>query len=319
MMRDSLGLLVMLLSFPFIAGSSHFSSSSLRLPSLRDLFLRLDIHLQNWTNPCEPNPCRAGTCELISKLTFSCHCIPVSLCFLFFVWECCTSSSSQFVHGPLCEKLNYAQRACESNPCYNQGLCSPVTSSSNFTCLCSARHAGRACEENLGQCSCLNGGTCFNGKKKKKWRETKNGGVTLVSNDGYRCSCPSLFTGPFCEHDLRNRTFCSHSPCQNNGTCILVQPPSGICLCEPGYVGEFCEKRVPFCQESPCRNNGAFSSSSVCAVVVIVVRFQAPVFLCRVSTVNVFAKWVIRVVCASSLRRRSVRNRRVATARRASY
>ena len=37
-----------------------------------------DIHLQNWTNPCEPNPCRAGICELVSKLTFSCHCIPVS-------------------------------------------------------------------------------------------------------------------------------------------------------------------------------------------------------------------------------------------------
>ena len=80
--------------------------------------------------------------------------------------------------------------------------------------------------------------------------------LRLVSNDGYKCSCPPMFTGPFCEHDLRNRTFCSHSPCQHNGTCILVQPPSGICLCEPGFVGEFCEKRVPFCQENPCRNNG---------------------------------------------------------------
>ena len=80
--------------------------------------------------------------------------------------------------------------------------------------------------------------------------------MALVSNDGYKCSCPPMFTGPFCEHDLRNRTFCSHSPCQHNGTCILVQPPSGICLCEPGFVGEFCEKRVPFCQENPCRNNG---------------------------------------------------------------
>ncbi|CAF4074624.1 unnamed protein product, partial [Rotaria sordida] len=35
-----------------------------------------NIHLQNWTNPCEPNPCRAGTCELISKFNFICHCIP---------------------------------------------------------------------------------------------------------------------------------------------------------------------------------------------------------------------------------------------------
>lgn len=66
-----------------------------------------------------------------------------------------------------------------------------------------------------------------------------------------------MFTGPFCEHDLRNTTFCTHSPCQNNGTCILVQAPAGICLCEPGYVGEFCEKRVPFCQANPCRNNGS--------------------------------------------------------------
>jgi len=82
--------------------------------------------------------------------------------------------------------------------------------------------------------------------------------IVVVSNDGYKCGCLPMFTGAFCEHDLRNTTFCSHSPCQNNGTCILVQSPAGICLCEPGYVGEFCEKRVPFCQDNPCRNNGLF-------------------------------------------------------------
>jgi hypothetical protein len=67
-----------------------------------------------------------------------------------------------------------------------------------------------------------------------------------------------MFMGPFCEYDFRNKTFCSYSPCKNNGTCILIESPAGICLCEPGYVGEFCGKHVPFCQENPCKNNGLF-------------------------------------------------------------
>jgi hypothetical protein len=70
----------------------------------------------------------------------------------------------------LCEKLNYAQKPCESNPCYNQGLCSPISRkaslfvppSNDLMCLCPPRHAGKYCEENVGECSCLNGGTCYN-------------------------------------------------------------------------------------------------------------------------------------------------------------
>jgi hypothetical protein len=29
-------------------------------------------------------------------------------------------------------------------------------------CLCPSRHAGKYCQENIGDCSCLNGGTCYN-------------------------------------------------------------------------------------------------------------------------------------------------------------
>lgn len=60
----------------FQVNSTWWLSSSM-ICQLFVLFFIWDIHLQNWTNPCEPNPCRAGTCELISKLSFSCHCIPV--------------------------------------------------------------------------------------------------------------------------------------------------------------------------------------------------------------------------------------------------
>ncbi|CAF5060602.1 unnamed protein product, partial [Rotaria sp. Silwood1] len=184
-----------------------------------------NIHLQNWTNPCQPNPCRAGTCELTSKFNFTCHCIP-------------------YVHGHLCEKLNYDQQPCESNPCYNKGLCSPIyprdsLTNTTFMCLCPPKHAGIYCQENLGQCHCLNGGTCYN-----------------ISNDGYKCLCRSMFTGSYCQYDFRNETFCNYSPCKNNGTCMLIESPAGICLCQPGFIGEYCEKRVSFCQENPCRNNG---------------------------------------------------------------
>jgi hypothetical protein len=77
----------------------------------------------------------------------------------------------KYVHGSLCEKLNYSQKSCESNPCYNQGLCSPIStkdpslfvpSNNDFMCLCPPRHAGKVCQENVGECSCLNGGSCYN-------------------------------------------------------------------------------------------------------------------------------------------------------------
>jgi len=85
----------------------------------------------------------------------------------------------KYVHGQLCEKLNYSQKACESNPCYNQGLCSPISrkdisifanSNDDFMCLCPSRHAGKFCQENLGDCSCLNGGTCYNSKTSLIWK-----------------------------------------------------------------------------------------------------------------------------------------------------
>ena len=85
----------------------------------------------------------------------------------------------KYVHGSLCEKLNYSQKACESNPCYNQGLCSPISrkdislfanSNDDFMCLCPSRHAGKFCQENLGDCSCLNGGTCYNSKTSLIWK-----------------------------------------------------------------------------------------------------------------------------------------------------
>ncbi|CAF1338165.1 unnamed protein product, partial [Didymodactylos carnosus] len=187
-----------------------------------------DIHIQTWSNPCDPNPCRAGKCELISKTNFTCHC-------------------AQYIYGPLCEKLNYEQKACDSNPCYNQALCTN-TADNSYTCLCPPSHSGKHCKQNVGECDCLNGGTCQN----------------VTSYDLlYRCQCPPLFTGSLCEYDLRNITFCSYSPCQHNGTCILIEAPAGICLCEPGYIGAFCEKRVPFCQENPCRNNGTCVPSGV--------------------------------------------------------
>ena len=51
------------------------------------------------------------------------------------------------------------------------------------------------------------------------------------------CLCSTRHADKYCQNTIGDCV------CLNAGTSILVQSPTRICLCEPGYVVEFCEKR----------------------------------------------------------------------------
>lgn len=46
----------------------------------------------------------------------------------------------------------------------------------------------------------------------------------------------------------------SPSPCQNNGTCFNDMG-NCYCLCQNGYIGDFCQAKN-CCLSNPCQNNG---------------------------------------------------------------
>ncbi|KAM3874225.1 versican core protein [Diretmus argenteus] len=53
--------------------------------------------------------------------------------------------------------------------------------------------------------------------------------------------------------DLRDLLPCSVAVCQNGGSCYQ-KGATTICVCAPGYTGQYCETDVDECQANPCLN-----------------------------------------------------------------
>jgi hypothetical protein len=49
---------------------------------------------------------------------------------------------------------------------------------------------------------------------------------------------------------------CSENPCQHAGRCVATLAGSTVCICEPGYRGDFCEAEFDNCEPDPCVNGG---------------------------------------------------------------
>lgn len=49
---------------------------------------------------------------------------------------------------------------------------------------------------------------------------------------------------------------CLDNPCLNGGRCIATLAGSTVCLCEPGYRGDYCEAEFDNCDPDPCLNGG---------------------------------------------------------------
>jgi hypothetical protein len=49
---------------------------------------------------------------------------------------------------------------------------------------------------------------------------------------------------------------CLDDPCKNAGRCVATLAGSTVCLCEPGFRGDFCEVAFDNCDPDPCLNGG---------------------------------------------------------------
>jgi probable HAF family extracellular repeat protein len=77
-----------------------------------------------------------------------------------------------------------------------------------------------------------------------------HGGVCQSTNDVFKCSCPSGFSGPICDFDENE---CDADPCVNGGECT---DGAGryTCECPDGFSGNRCERTVSSCEDEPCLN-----------------------------------------------------------------
>ncbi|XP_050415876.2 uncharacterized protein LOC126829791 [Patella vulgata] len=129
--------------------------------------------------------------------------------------------------------------ACDSNPCYNNGICAN-NNNGGYTCYCSSgRFSGVQCEQDSNDCQfnqCMNNGSCHD----------KIG--------AYSCLCPSFsgFSGSSCQNI---RDVCQEEPC-TRGRCVVSGNIRRKCICDSGYTGDKCDQNINECLSSPCRNSG---------------------------------------------------------------
>ncbi|CAL1295961.1 unnamed protein product [Larinioides sclopetarius] len=140
-------------------------------------------------------------------------------------------------------------RACSSNPCKNNGICTEDHSDPKlYTCKCSRGYTGTHCQV-ADSCSVDEDGNIC------------NEGACVYTRDGFSRFC-SCFFGMFWDEDIKKcrkvELPCAPNPCYN-GTCI---PDGGDfqCSCRSGYEGKTCEIRYlcgeeDYCENGECREN----------------------------------------------------------------
>lgn len=113
-------------------------------------------------------------------------------------------------------------------PCRNGGTCIRLSGAS-YMCNCPVGFTGASCDI-ANPCSsmpCLGNATC----------------ATLLNGSAI-CICPPGITGVRCNQTIPG-SFCSSSPCRNNGTCIGT-----TCLCTNTTSGPLCNST-----KTPCPTN----------------------------------------------------------------
>ncbi len=98
-----------------------------------------------------------------------------------------------------------------------------------------------SCAE-LNDYACFNNGTCIDNR---------------TQIDNYSCSCAKYFTGKRCEiFDACLSNSCSlQSTCKPKATEFIPNTSLFECICDYGYIGEYCTIRVnETCLANPCMN-----------------------------------------------------------------
>ncbi|XP_060069047.1 protein eyes shut-like [Ylistrum balloti] len=132
--------------------------------------------------------------------------------------------------------LAWDRDPCESFPCENNGTCSRVGFTEDFTCACVPGFTGKLCEIDINECQsspCQNAGYCLD----------------LIAK--YECRCDAGYTGVNCEIDIDE---CLSQPCLHGGTCV-DHVNHFTCTCGGGYTGALCQTEIDECLSNPCQNN----------------------------------------------------------------
>lgn len=138
--------------------------------------------------------------------------------------------------------------------------------------------------------STCNSGTCLNRINVRSGLHTLDSPLFVLTSPvmvpDFYCSCPSQYTGRYCEEPVQpcgggfcsnggycqngvcqclegwlgqnctqDKNECTSGPCQNGGTCNNL-PGSYTCQCPDGYTGQHCETGSNHCASSPCQNGG---------------------------------------------------------------
>ncbi|XP_063881494.1 prolow-density lipoprotein receptor-related protein 1-like isoform X4 [Scylla paramamosain] len=148
---------------------------------------------------------------------------------------------------------------CECDPGWTGRLCQDRTChEGDQHCGCPPGYHGKNCEHYV----------CDNYCYKGSCQPTKNG-PTCTCEEGYagrRCMEP-IPTGP-----------CSPSPCQNSGTCMVVQG-KWVCSCPSEFMGDKCQYRTK-ANENPCTTLTCLHGG-ICQSPVPQMEFSAAVCKCQ--------------------------------------
>lgn len=152
------------------------------------------------------------------------------------------------VKGDHCERrLTEGDNLCQSNPCWNGGVCKG--GASTWSCECPSGFSGRNCRT-IEATPCASNNPCQNGASCQNINS--NGIIILMwvcvgfflnklsnvfSYEGQLrpiCYCQGPWTGTTCETRI---SLCSQpNACYNGGTCI-----KDACICSKNFTGLQCE------------------------------------------------------------------------------
>ncbi|GAB1606482.1 hypothetical protein Ahia01_000930800 [Argonauta hians] len=82
-------------------------------------------------------------------------------------------------------------------------------------------------------------------------RPCKNGGRCERRSNTFVCSCPTGFSGLYCQ----TINPCQKRPCKNGGHCVN-KGSEFQCKCQPGYTGHVCHT-YNYCHKRPCKNRAS--------------------------------------------------------------
>ena len=181
--------------------------------------------------------------------------------------------------GMHCELLT---NVCELllAPCSNHGTCfpntvtaTPITSSSNYTCICEPDFEGVTCDQQRQQklatslfvppsqafgdlddacimSPCQNGATCrpgnFDSASGAAAAAAPAPSVVLKQKSehvggAFHCECALGYHGVTCERDI---DVCQFDMCHNNAQCIDGPGANFTCICPPGFAGRTCQNQI---------------------------------------------------------------------------